>query len=47
LTRPFLHAYRLAFPHPDGHPLEATDPLPDELRSALALAAVADPTAVF
>jgi len=47
LTRPFLHAYQLAFPHPDGHPLEVTDPLPDELRSALALAAVADPTTVF
>lgn len=45
LTRPFLHAYRLGFPHPDGHRVELRDPLPAELRSALAAGGLADPTA--
>jgi 23S rRNA pseudouridine1911/1915/1917 synthase len=36
LERPFLHATRLYFPHPDdGHMVEVTEPLPDDLRSAL------------
>jgi 23S rRNA pseudouridine1911/1915/1917 synthase len=37
LTRPFLHAYRLAFPHPDdGRRIEVEDPLPEDLAAALA-----------
>jgi 23S rRNA pseudouridine1911/1915/1917 synthase len=37
LTRPFLHAERLAFTHPrTGEPLEFTAPLPDDLRTVLA-----------
>ena len=36
LTRPFLHAERLAFSHPrTGEPLEFTASLPDDLRSIL------------
>ena len=36
LERPFLHAARLAFRHPvDGHPLEFTAGLPDDLQSVL------------
>ena len=36
LTRPFLHAERLAFTHPrTGEPLEFTAPLPDDLRTVL------------
>ncbi|MGQ9476458.1 MAG: RluA family pseudouridine synthase [Actinomycetota bacterium] len=36
LHRQFLHAYRLAFPHPvTGQPLEFEDPLPDDLAGAL------------
>jgi 23S rRNA pseudouridine1911/1915/1917 synthase len=36
LTRPFLHAERLAFVQPrTGEPLEFTTPLPDDLRSVL------------
>ena len=36
LTRPFLHAERLAFTHPrTGELLEFTAPLPDDLRTAL------------
>jgi 23S rRNA pseudouridine1911/1915/1917 synthase len=39
LERQFLHAARLAFPHPDtGEPVEVESPLPDDLRRALALA---------
>jgi len=39
LTRPFLHATRLSFPHPsDAHRIEVTDPLPDDLTAALAAA---------
>ncbi|HEY3959735.1 MAG TPA: RluA family pseudouridine synthase [Solirubrobacteraceae bacterium] len=39
LKRQFLHATRLAFPHPlTGAPVEVRSPLPDDLRSALALA---------
>ena len=36
LKRQFLHAWRLAFPHPiSGEPVEAESPLPDDLQSAL------------
>jgi 23S rRNA pseudouridine1911/1915/1917 synthase len=36
LTRPFLHAWRLAFNHPvTGEPLDITEPLPDDLAAAL------------
>ncbi len=37
LKRQFLHAWRLAFPHPvSGEPIEVESPLPPELQSALA-----------
>lgn len=46
LTRPFLHAVALAFPHPDDErTIEVSDRLADDLRSALAAAAIPDPTA--
>ncbi len=36
LTRQFLHATRLAFPHPiTGEPVEVNSPLPEDLREAL------------
>jgi 23S rRNA pseudouridine1911/1915/1917 synthase len=36
LDRPFLHAWRLAFPHPaDGHRVELTEPLPADLQTVL------------
>lgn len=36
LARPFLHAHRLAFEHPDGSgPLEASSPLPPDLAALL------------
>ncbi len=36
LDRQFLHATRLAFEHPfDGHRVELTSPLPEDLRAAL------------
>jgi 23S rRNA pseudouridine1911/1915/1917 synthase len=36
LTRPFLHAWRLAFTHPaGGHRVELTEPLPDDLQGVL------------
>ncbi len=39
LTRQFLHATRLAFPHPiTGEPIEVDSPLPEDLREALARA---------
>jgi 23S rRNA pseudouridine1911/1915/1917 synthase len=39
LTRQFLHAARLAFPHPiTGEPVECHSPLPADLASALELA---------
>jgi len=39
LDRQFLHAARLAFPHPEtGEPVEVESPLPGDLRRALALA---------
>jgi 23S rRNA pseudouridine1911/1915/1917 synthase len=37
LRRQFLHAWRLAFPHPlTGEPIEVESPLPPELQAALA-----------
>ncbi|MDQ6779416.1 MAG: RluA family pseudouridine synthase [Actinomycetota bacterium] len=40
LTRQFLHAARLGFPHPvTGEAVEVSSPLPDDLALALALAA--------
>ncbi len=42
LTRQFLHATRLAFPHPlSGEPLELHSPLPEDLQAALERAATA------
>jgi 23S rRNA pseudouridine1911/1915/1917 synthase len=39
LTRPFLHAWRLTFPHPDGgEMIEVSDELPNDLLDALARA---------
>ena len=36
VTRPFLHAWRLAFDHPaDGHRVELTEPLPPDLQAVL------------
>jgi 23S rRNA pseudouridine1911/1915/1917 synthase len=36
LSRPFLHAWRLFFPHPvTGDRIEVEEPLPDDLASAL------------
>jgi 23S rRNA pseudouridine1911/1915/1917 synthase len=36
LSRPFLHAWRLKFPHPDGgRTIEVTDELPEDLAHAL------------
>ena len=36
LARPFLHAWHLAFRHPtDGHQVELSEPLPDDLQSVL------------
>lgn len=41
LRRPFLHAFRLRFPHPgDGREVEVSDPLPADLEDALAHAGV-------
>lgn len=50
LTRPFLHAYKLVFPHPTtGELVELEDPLPEDLARALAaagLAAIHNPEAL-
>jgi 23S rRNA pseudouridine1911/1915/1917 synthase len=44
LNRPFLHAWRLTFPHPDtGDLVTVTDPLPDDLAAALAAAGLPPP----
>lgn len=44
LDRPFLHAWRLAFPHPDdGRQIEVEDPLPPDLVGALEHADLAIP----
>jgi 23S rRNA pseudouridine1911/1915/1917 synthase len=43
LERQFLHAARLAFPHPfSGEPVEATSPLPPDLAAALERARLGD-----
>jgi 23S rRNA pseudouridine1911/1915/1917 synthase len=45
LTRPFLHAFRLSFPHPDdGRTITISDPLPDDLAAALEAAGIPAPT---
>ena len=45
LRRQFLHAARLAFPHPaGGDPVDVISPLPDDLAAALAAAGVAHRT---
>ena len=45
LDRPFLHAWKLAFPHPDdARPIAVDDPLPGELGAALAAAGIAIPS---
>ena len=42
LERQFLHAARLAFPHPvTGEPIDVSSPLPADLDAALALARAA------
>ncbi|HEX2051062.1 MAG TPA: RluA family pseudouridine synthase [Actinomycetota bacterium] len=44
LTRPFLHAWRLRFPHPDdGRVVDVADPLPADLVAALDTAGLAVP----
>jgi 23S rRNA pseudouridine1911/1915/1917 synthase len=44
LVRPFLHAWRLAFPSPDdGRTIEVSDEVPDDLVRALALAGLQVP----
>ncbi|MCA1708389.1 MAG: RluA family pseudouridine synthase [Actinobacteria bacterium] len=44
LDRPFLHAWRLAFPHPDdGRLIEVQDPLPPDLVGALGQAGLPIP----
>ena len=43
LTRPFLHACALAFPHPlSGERVELEEPLPDELERAAVLAGISE-----
>lgn len=45
LVRPFLHAWKLAFPSPtDGSRIEVTDQLPDDLRASLARSGVVPPS---
>jgi 23S rRNA pseudouridine1911/1915/1917 synthase len=45
LDRPFLHAWRLAFPHPDdGRQIEVADPLPQDLIRALGEAGLTIPS---
>ena len=44
LTRPFLHAWRLTFPHPtDDHEVTLIDPLPEDLVAALEAAGMEAP----
>jgi len=43
LERPFLHAYLLRFPHPDGGEVEVTDPLPADLADVARRAGVSPP----
>jgi 23S rRNA pseudouridine1911/1915/1917 synthase len=40
LKRPFLHACKLVFPHPDGGERVVEDPLPGDLKRALGMAEV-------
>ena len=44
LTRPFLHAWKLSFPHPTtGAPIPVSDPLPEDLANALRRAGLEPP----
>jgi 23S rRNA pseudouridine1911/1915/1917 synthase len=44
LNRPFLHAWRLTFPHPEsGEPVTVTDTLPEDLAAALDAAGLPPP----
>jgi hypothetical protein len=44
LSRPFLHAWKLSFPHPStGAPVGVTDPLPADLAEALGRAGLEPP----
>jgi 23S rRNA pseudouridine1911/1915/1917 synthase len=44
LKRPFLHAWKLAFPHPDdGRLIEVSDALPPDLKGALEAAELTEP----
>ena len=43
LARPFLHAWRLGFPHPDGGRVTVTDDLPPDLTAALGAAGLPSP----
>jgi len=44
LARPFLHAWKLTFPHPDdGRPVAITDPLSPDLAAALQAAGIQTP----
>jgi 23S rRNA pseudouridine1911/1915/1917 synthase len=44
LTRPFLHAWRLGFPHPsDGRLIEVSEALPEDLAAVLAEAGIPAP----
>jgi 23S rRNA pseudouridine1911/1915/1917 synthase len=46
LARPFLHAWKLSFPHPEGGlPIEVTDELPGDLRAVLERVGVPLPAA--
>jgi 23S rRNA pseudouridine1911/1915/1917 synthase len=48
LNRPWLHAFRLSFPHPDdGRPVVVTDPPPRALSEALAGAGLSVPPDLF
>jgi 23S rRNA pseudouridine1911/1915/1917 synthase len=47
ISRQFLHAAKLSFPHPrTGEPVEVTSPLPEDLQAALAEARRAQPSTV-
>lgn len=43
LSRPFLHAWKLRFPHPDGGEVAVADPLPPDLQEVLDRLGIAAP----